>query len=248
MWVDMLAGGVSHLDPAPPGSQAPTSRRPPYNGEEGLRRLAAAALLPHVACLAVPDVPDDRPPQVLCDLEPTDWARLYDAERLDRCDPGLRAARQRVSAFTWSDLETGGRLTRFEARMMETARAHGLAEVLVVPVWSVGGWIGVVTLAGPGRALSAPERQEMGAAAAVFYSRLAAQRRQGPRTGGPLTERELEIVRWLAAGKSDWEIGQILDISAKTVNFHVENAKRKLGVSTRIQAVLRALAAAPLDD
>jgi DNA-binding CsgD family transcriptional regulator len=56
-----------------------------------------------------------------------------------------------------------------------------------------------------------------------------------------VTARESEILVWVAAGKSDWAIGQILRISRKTVNFHVENAKRKLGVGTRVQAVLVAL-------
>ena len=56
-----------------------------------------------------------------------------------------------------------------------------------------------------------------------------------------VTARESEILAWVAAGKSDWAIGCILKISGKTVNFHVENAKRKLGVGTRIQAVIAAL-------
>ena len=50
-----------------------------------------------------------------------------------------------------------------------------------------------------------------------------------------------EILAWVAAGKSDWAIGRILNISGKTVNFHVENAKRKLGVGTRVQAALAAM-------
>ena len=57
----------------------------------------------------------------------------------------------------------------------------------------------------------------------------------------PLTFRETEILCWIARGKSDWEIGEILQISSKTVNFHVENAKRKFGVPTRVQAVLVAV-------
>jgi DNA-binding CsgD family transcriptional regulator len=57
----------------------------------------------------------------------------------------------------------------------------------------------------------------------------------------PMTARESEILAWVAAGKSDWAIGRILNISGKTVNFHVENAKRKLGVSTRLQAVMAAM-------
>jgi DNA-binding CsgD family transcriptional regulator len=56
-----------------------------------------------------------------------------------------------------------------------------------------------------------------------------------------LTEREREILAWIAEGKSDASIGQILNISAKTVNYHVENAKRKFAVATRIQAVIAAL-------
>ena len=56
-----------------------------------------------------------------------------------------------------------------------------------------------------------------------------------------LTDREREILIWIAEGKSDATIGQILSISSKTVNYHVENAKRKFEVATRIQAVIAAI-------
>lgn len=55
------------------------------------------------------------------------------------------------------------------------------------------------------------------------------------------TTRETEVLKWIATGKSDWQIGQILNISDKTVNFHVENMKRKCGVATRIQVVVLAV-------
>jgi DNA-binding CsgD family transcriptional regulator len=58
---------------------------------------------------------------------------------------------------------------------------------------------------------------------------------------GRVTRRESEILGWVASGKSDWAIGRILNISGKTVNFHVENAKRKLGAGTRVQAVIAAM-------
>jgi DNA-binding CsgD family transcriptional regulator len=44
-------------------------------------------------------------------------------------------------------------------------------------------------------------------------------------------------MKWVAAGKTDWEIGQVLGISESTVHFHVENAKKKLKKSTRTEAV-----------
>ncbi len=66
--------------------------------------------------------------------------------------------------------------------------------------------------------------------------------------GELLTAREIEVLHWIARGKSDWEIGEILQISAKTVNFHVENSKRKFGVPTRIQAVVLAICRRAVDD
>ena len=57
---------------------------------------------------------------------------------------------------------------------------------------------------------------------------------------GHLTPREIEVLSWIAGGRSDWQVGQILRISPKTVNFHVERAKKKLGARTRTQAVVYA--------
>jgi len=62
-----------------------------------------------------------------------------------------------------------------------------------------------------------------------------------------LTPREIEVLKWIASGKSDWQIGKILKISDKTVNYHVENMKRKYGVSTRIQVVAKAVHQGKID-
>lgn len=53
--------------------------------------------------------------------------------------------------------------------------------------------------------------------------------------------RERECLELVARGKSDWEISQLLGIGESTVHKHVESAKRRLGVSTRIQAVVWAV-------
>ena|SRR5262245_36592386 len=73
-------------------------------------------------------------------------------------------------------------------------------------------------------------------------------RRGWPAAQARVTPRESEVLAWVAAGKSDWAIGRLLNISDKTVNFHVENAKRKLGVGTRVQAVIAALRAGIISE
>jgi len=56
-----------------------------------------------------------------------------------------------------------------------------------------------------------------------------------------LTDRELEVLRLLVIGKSNYDIGVTLSISERTVKFHINNIFNKLGVSDRTQAVIHAL-------
>jgi DNA-binding CsgD family transcriptional regulator len=58
-----------------------------------------------------------------------------------------------------------------------------------------------------------------------------------------LTKRELDVLSWTSQGKTAWEVSVILGMSEKTVNFHIGNAMRKLGVSSKHQAVLKCVAA-----
>ena len=51
-----------------------------------------------------------------------------------------------------------------------------------------------------------------------------------------LTSREREVLGWLARGKSNAEIGAILEISAATVGKHLEHIYPKLGVENRTAA------------
>ena len=51
-----------------------------------------------------------------------------------------------------------------------------------------------------------------------------------------LTRREAEVLFWVTEGKTDWEIGVILGVSARTVQKHVEHILSKLGTETRTAA------------
>jgi DNA-binding CsgD family transcriptional regulator len=54
-----------------------------------------------------------------------------------------------------------------------------------------------------------------------------------------LTDREIEALTWVARGKSSTDIAVIMSVSERTVNFHIQNVIRKLGVATRVQAAIR---------
>jgi DNA-binding NarL/FixJ family response regulator len=80
--------------------------------------------------------------------------------------------------------------------------------------------------------------------AAQLIRRLATQapsKDQPAKHGDELTQRELDVLRLVAEGKTNAEIGQSLFVSVGTVKVHVERIIDKLGVSDRTQAAVRAV-------
>ena len=116
-------------------------------------------------------------------------------------------------------------------------------EGLVVPMANGGIAKGVAVLGGNTPDLSCVARSIVHVAAETAFHRaqvLPAGDGVLP-TASVLSQREVAILNWAASGKTDAEIGELVKISARTVRFHTDNAKRKLGVTTRIQAVTEAL-------
>jgi DNA-binding response OmpR family regulator len=76
---------------------------------------------------------------------------------------------------------------------------------------------------------------------AIVNARIArAPRNEGWTNPVDLSHREAETLTWAARGKTSAEIAQILGLTKRTVDFHIDNARVKFGVATRIQAVIKA--------
>ncbi|VVP83647.1 Transcriptional activator protein LasR [Pseudomonas fluorescens] len=56
-----------------------------------------------------------------------------------------------------------------------------------------------------------------------------------------LTAREREVLEWVKAGKSSWEIARIIKCTEAGVNYHINNIRRKFGVNSRWIALVKAL-------
>jgi DNA-binding NarL/FixJ family response regulator len=62
-----------------------------------------------------------------------------------------------------------------------------------------------------------------------------------------LNEREIEALTWVARGKTSLEIAEILHLSKRTIDFHLDNARNKLGVATRTEAAIKAVTGRLID-
>jgi DNA-binding CsgD family transcriptional regulator len=56
-----------------------------------------------------------------------------------------------------------------------------------------------------------------------------------------LNKRELQTLTWAARGKTSAEIAEIIGLSKRTVDFHIDRARLKLGTDTRIEAVAKGI-------
>jgi len=167
-------------------------------------------------------------------------------------DPVLTAASQCFAPFLWSDIARLVALTPEQDLMLNSMSDTGLGAAVTVPVHRPRGAdaVGSYSLfagccsfamkkdaALPFASLAAAHYVGALAFDAVEVLRLEGGVRRGPQ----LTPRQRDCVKLVAQGKSDWEAGQLLGISESTVHKHIEDAKRRFGVTTRIQLVVRSM-------
>lgn len=176
---------------------------------------------------------------------PRTWLDHHIRNKYEKIDPVIRGVRTAVTPFGWHRDAALSRSSPLERRLFDEAAAFGIRCGFAIPFRDGGAAVAAMTLV-------ADEPY------AAFQRRIAVNRRTlllmavfvhayarriiaaDPIVDGVrLTPRELDCLRWAAHGKSAWEIGCILGISRRTVSFHIENAKAKLGVRTICQAVAR---------
>jgi LuxR family quorum sensing-dependent transcriptional regulator len=183
--------------------------------------------------------------KVVLNTRPPDYIDHYVARRYIDRDPLITELRRSLSPFAWSDLQQRRRLSKAELRIIEEGREFDAYNGFIMPVVARTGSIAIFSPCGRDPNLSPRARSALeilGTYAHCALQRAVAQeqRMSGDR-GTALTAREREIMRWVAAGKTDDEIGEILTIARETVTTHVENAKIKLNATRRTFAVVQAL-------
>lgn len=173
---------------------------------------------------------------------PEAWLHHYMEFNLIHQDPVIRKVRQATMPFLWSEAHYAPD-DKAAIRVMHDATAFGLAGGLAVPIYRHNGLQAIVSF-GTSRAADADERHKAALHLLGMYAHNAViSMREGhkPRPFKRLAPREIECLKWTAAGKSTWDISEILGLSERTVRQYIDNASAKLGAVNRPQAVAEAL-------
>jgi DNA-binding CsgD family transcriptional regulator len=170
---------------------------------------------------------------------PQAWIDIYNQGNFFPDDPFVQESQRTVESYLWTELEKKQSLTPRAKEIYKIARDFGWKEVMGIPIHGPADYQGLVSIATLNSIeLGARDRAFLEMIGHAIHNRCRKEIGFGLSPELPrLTAREIECMRWVAVGKTNWEVGQVLGISASTVHFHVESAKKKLNKSTRTEAV-----------
>lgn len=172
---------------------------------------------------------------------PDDWMQYYTERNYAISDPARLECAKARGPFSWKDL--AARLPKKRALIFAEAESAGIKDGVAVPIHGPGGEAMAVGLASSAGGADGLGRQsELHLICVQFHTAYCAFTAPDPDIGSiSLTPRELEVLNWCMNGKSAWAIGEIMKLSEDTIEWHMKNIFRKLGVSSKITAVVKAL-------
>jgi len=177
----------------------------------------------------------------LCLSWPDEWRQRYFEKQYLQNDPAHLHLAHGVEPYTWSETLDCPDYSKSQKRIVYEAAEFKMHEGLLVPILGLGTGIAMISIAGSNRSLSLRDRAELHLAAIYTHAQVRILSKRQARALPSLSIRERECLQWVAAGKTDWEIGEILAISEKTANAHIEHVKQKYRVTTRMLAVVYAV-------
>lgn len=173
---------------------------------------------------------------------PDSWVAHFSAEQYQRFDPVFDFASRQFLPFRWTEGRFLARLSKEQMTVLAEGREAGIAGGATVPIRGPDALPASCSLIPDAEGVD-PENFKLAHAMAVYAHERARRihAKEISVQSPPLTTRERECLVLVARGKSDWDISQILGVSESAVNRTIERAKKRLGVASRTQALVRAL-------
>jgi DNA-binding CsgD family transcriptional regulator len=173
-----------------------------------------------------------------------DWKKQYATEPSCRHDPARAQAILRAGSVQWRRVFASVRDPN-ERDFVARARAQGFKDGVTTPIHGPQGCVAIMMFAtNHVMQLDQEDEEALSHIAMALHQRvrrLTAAALVGVPEPVRLTVREIECLQWVLEGKTNWEIGVLTGVTARTVQFHLGNCARKLGVINRVQAAVSAL-------
>lgn len=176
------------------------------------------------------------------------WMKYYQEKKYEDFDPVRRHMFAAPSLFVWDELLERVTVTKTQKTLMNEGRDAGLNDGIGIPLYGPRGALAGVGAASSSGGVELADKTLLSKSYllsqqfyAVFLALEAQRLKNRAQELVSLTDREQEVLKWCARGKSKPEIADILGISENTVHTYVKDSLRKLEANNVTLGVLRAL-------
>ena len=173
---------------------------------------------------------------------PDEWQRQYQVNNYLALDPTVQHAMSSLLPLIWTD-----DLFDQALELWEDAHSFGLCFGWAQSVRDFNGSVSMLTLARSNEPISETElnakRRDIAYLTQITHegmSKCLNVSQVMPEVSAKLSSREKEVLQWTAVGKTSGEISSILNITERTVNFHINNTINKLNVTNKTAAAIKA--------
>lgn len=168
------------------------------------------------------------------------WIERYMEKNYATVDPTVALAPKTYGPFKWDRMETTNGAGK--SFLDEAKHEAGLHQGHCIPLHGPYGDTFAISAASTSKEkLSGDDLSTLFLLCSQFHQSFIRLNRSNQCENISLTPRQRECLLWVAANKSNWEIGMIVGIEERTVRFHLENAYARLNVASREEAVVKAL-------
>ncbi|VVN80640.1 LuxR family transcriptional regulator [Pseudomonas fluorescens] len=176
------------------------------------------------------------------------WNEKYELSNYVAIDPIVHHCNHSVIPIIWSD-QVFANAPAYWEDMQKHGMHHGISQSVHDP----RGVCSMLSLSRSRESIGGRELYEKAAhiiwLCHALHTAVVEQLLRDPafRPSNRLSTREIEVLKWSAEGKTASDIATILNLSERTVNFHVSTAIKKMGVNNKIAAVVHAVMEGLLD-
>ena len=204
-------------------------------GKHGFDRAVFALMTDHA------DIDQKANFGIACNYSP-EWMEYYFERGFNHIDPVTMCAATQEQSFAWVDLDQYMIVSKAQRTILSMANEAKLYNGIAIPLRGMGSQIAGFGFATSEKAGAFDGNIDMVTAYCnhfyVAYRRLL--QRNEPAKNILFTEKEREVLKWVATGKTDAEIAMILNLSRNTIDAHMRKIFKKLEANSRVLAAGKA--------
>lgn len=173
---------------------------------------------------------------ILVSHYPEEWANRYLEKEYYNFDDVVKSTFNQIKPYIWNDKNRD----KINQKIFSEAGEFGIVSGITIPIYVEGFYPSTVNISSDQKSIAPVIYHALHLIAIHYHDKILKIHNVDSTKRVVLTNRQRQCLQWAAAGKSYNDIGDILSISSRTVQYHISKTMVKFGVVSHEQAIAKA--------